>query len=137
MSRDTNKYIIGFAGAVCIFWSVLVSGTALSLKEQQNENKKLDLKKNVVAVSGLVPCEDGTTEKEDSEKYKDCKKKKLSATEVNEMFTKSDGDRIKTEYIELKSGKKLDPSEKDWEAEIKKDLKACKKLDKAKNKPQI
>ena len=53
MAQRSNGYILGFATAVCVFCSVFVSGAALSLKEQQVANAKLDLKKNVIAVSGL------------------------------------------------------------------------------------
>lgn len=53
MAQMSNGYILGFATAVCVVCSVFVSGAALSLKDQQIANAELDLKKNVVSVSGL------------------------------------------------------------------------------------
>lgn len=53
MAQRGNGYILGFATAVCVVCSVFVSGAALSLKDQQIANAELDLKKNVVSVSGL------------------------------------------------------------------------------------
>ena len=53
MAQRSNGYILGFATAVCVVCSVFVSGAALSLKDQQIANAELDLKKNVVSVSGL------------------------------------------------------------------------------------
>ena len=53
MAQRSNGYILGFATAVCVVCSVFVSGAALSLKKQQVANAELDLKKNVVSVSGL------------------------------------------------------------------------------------
>ena len=54
MAQRSNGYILGFATAVCVVCSVFVSGAALSLKDQQIANAELDLKKNVVSVSGLI-----------------------------------------------------------------------------------
>jgi Na+-transporting NADH:ubiquinone oxidoreductase subunit C len=53
MAQRSNGYILGFATAVCVVCSVFVSGAALSLKDQQVANAELDLKKNVISVSGL------------------------------------------------------------------------------------
>ena len=50
----SNSYVFGFAAAICIFCSVFVSGSAVTLKPMQKENQALDLKKNVVIVSGLL-----------------------------------------------------------------------------------
>ncbi|MBD3869348.1 MAG: Na(+)-translocating NADH-quinone reductase subunit C, partial [Acidobacteria bacterium] len=41
MERSTG-YIIGFAAAVCLVCSVLVTSSAVSLKDRQEENKRLD-----------------------------------------------------------------------------------------------
>ena len=38
----STKYIIGFAAVVCLVCSVVVSGSAVSLKERQTINKQLD-----------------------------------------------------------------------------------------------
>ena len=50
----SNTYVFGFAAAICIFCSVFVSGSAVTLKPIQKENQALDLQKNVVTVSGLL-----------------------------------------------------------------------------------
>ena len=47
MSLNSNTYIIGFAGAVCVVCSLFVSGAAVSLRAKQNLNAKLDLQKNI------------------------------------------------------------------------------------------
>ena len=62
MSLNSNTYIIGFAGAVCIVCSLFVSGAAVSLKEKQQENAKLDLQKNIISVSGLIPSKENGKE---------------------------------------------------------------------------
>ena len=49
MSLNSNSYIIGFAGAVCIVCSLFVSGAAVSLKGKQQLNAKLDLQKNIIS----------------------------------------------------------------------------------------
>ena len=51
LNKDSNAYIIGFAAAVCVVCSIFVSGAAVSLKDKQIENAKLDLQKNVISVA--------------------------------------------------------------------------------------
>lgn len=51
----SNAYIVGFAGAVCIFCSIFVAGSAVGLKDRQEANKVLDRQKNVLAVAGKLP----------------------------------------------------------------------------------
>ena len=48
------KYIVGFAAAVCLVCSLIVSGTAVSLKDLQEINKVLDKQKKVLTVAGLM-----------------------------------------------------------------------------------
>ena len=50
----SHGYIIGFAAGICIFCSIFVSGSAVALKERQDQNRILDRQKNVISVSGLV-----------------------------------------------------------------------------------
>lgn len=53
--QHSTLYTIGFAGAVCLFCAVFVSGSAVSLKDRQEENKVLDRQKKVLVVAGLMP----------------------------------------------------------------------------------
>ena len=54
MQEFTNKYVIGFAVAICVGCSLLIAGTALSLKEVQERNAEVDMKLNVLRAAGLV-----------------------------------------------------------------------------------
>jgi Na+-transporting NADH:ubiquinone oxidoreductase subunit C len=53
MSSDSIKKTLGVAFAVCLVGSVLVSTAAVGLKPKQIENRKADLIKNILQVSGL------------------------------------------------------------------------------------
>ncbi len=53
MSSDSIKKTIGVAFAICLVGSVLVSTAAVGLKPLQVKNKKADLIKNILEVSGL------------------------------------------------------------------------------------
>lgn len=46
-------YTLGFATAICIVCAIVVSASAVSLKERQEVNKLLDKKKNVLEAAGL------------------------------------------------------------------------------------
>lgn len=48
------QYIAGFATVICLVCSVIVSGSAVALKERQEENKVLDRQKKVLNVAGLL-----------------------------------------------------------------------------------
>lgn len=52
-NRDSIKNTFLVTGALCIICSVLVSGAAVGLKEKQDANAALDLKKNILSVSGI------------------------------------------------------------------------------------
>lgn len=54
MQQYSNAYIIGFAAAVCLVCSVIVSGSAVALRERQDQNKILDRQKKVLTVAGLM-----------------------------------------------------------------------------------
>jgi len=49
----------GLAGAVCIVCAILVSTSAVSLKERQQTNQALDRQRNVLYVTGLASPADG------------------------------------------------------------------------------
>lgn len=76
------QYIAGFATAVCLICSVIVSGSAVALKEQQEANKVLDRQKKVLTVAGLIA--------EDAQ---------ISAAEVGTLFEK----HVKARIVDLKT----------------------------------
>lgn len=49
----SNKYIIGFAIALCLVCSLAVSSLAVALRPQQDANRLLDQQENILRVSGL------------------------------------------------------------------------------------
>jgi Na+-transporting NADH:ubiquinone oxidoreductase subunit C len=54
MSQPSVAYTFGFAAALCAVCSVLVAGSAVSLKDKQEANKILDRRKKVLQVAGLM-----------------------------------------------------------------------------------
>jgi len=54
MRQDSNAYIIGFATAVCLVCSIVVSTSAVALRERQDRNKVLDRQTQVLVVAGLL-----------------------------------------------------------------------------------
>ena len=54
MQQHSNAYIIGFAAAVCLVCSIIVSSTAVALRPRQAQNKELDRQKQVLIVAGLM-----------------------------------------------------------------------------------
>ena len=61
MGNDTVKKILIVSFSLSIFCSVLVSGSAISLKEKQKTNKALDIKRNLLISSGVISS--GVTDK--------------------------------------------------------------------------
>lgn len=84
MQRNSVGYIVGFAAVVCVICSMLVSATAVVLKDRQDANKLLDKQQKVLAVSGLI--EEGSSP---------------SAQEVNEFFDT----RIDIHVLDMEAGK--------------------------------
>lgn len=82
MQRST-AYILGFAVAVCLVCSVLVSGAAVLLKERQEANKVLDRQKKVLSVAGLL--EEGADP---------------TPAEVDKLFS----ERIRARIVNLQTG---------------------------------
>lgn len=80
MPSSSVGYILGFCTAVCLVCAVLVSSSAVGLKEQQEANKVLDRQKKVLGVAGLL--EDG---------------QKISPEEVQSLFDS----RIRPELVDL------------------------------------
>lgn len=83
MQQHSNAYIIGFAAAVCLVCSIVVSTSAVALKERQDQNKILDRQKKVLTVAGLLS-----------------EGQKVSATEVQKLFE----DNIRMRVVDLASG---------------------------------
>jgi Na+-transporting NADH:ubiquinone oxidoreductase subunit C len=54
MRQDSNAYIIGFATAVCLVCSIVVSTAAVALRERQARNKVLDRQTKVLVVAGVL-----------------------------------------------------------------------------------
>lgn len=54
MDRNGPTYIVLFAAAVCLVCSAFVSTAAVSLKERQEVNKKLDQQLKVLNVTGII-----------------------------------------------------------------------------------
>jgi Na+-transporting NADH:ubiquinone oxidoreductase subunit C len=82
-TQHSTGYIFGFAAAVCVFFSVFVSGAAVFLKDRQDANKVLDRQAKVLAVAGLV----GEGEK-------------LAPEEITERFDAN----IRAEVVDLATG---------------------------------
>ncbi len=79
----SSKYIIGFAGAVCLVCAVIVSGAAVALKDRQEANKVLDRQKKVLSVAGLLSAGEDLNREAIQDRFKE---------------------RIRPRIIDLKSG---------------------------------
>lgn len=84
MNNDSIGKTFLVAGLLCIVCAVLVSGSAVTLRPQQEANKVLDVKKNLLMAAGLV---EGNP----------------TATQIDEAFSK-----IETVLIDLESGETVD-----------------------------
>jgi Na+-transporting NADH:ubiquinone oxidoreductase subunit C len=74
----SNKYIIGFALALCLVCSLVVSTLAVSLKERQDANKLHDLQLNILRVAGLIEEGGKVTPEEAADLFKDVQTIKVS-----------------------------------------------------------
>mgnify|MGYP001822370096 CR=1 FL=1 len=81
--EHSARHTVIFTTLLCVAFSVVVSSVAVSLKDRQEENRKLDKIKNVLTVAGL-------REKGES----------LSAEELNRRFEES----LEAHVVELSSG---------------------------------
>jgi len=54
MGNDSIKKVLIVSFSLCIFCSVLVSGAAIVLKEKQQQNKVMDVKRNLLISSGVI-----------------------------------------------------------------------------------
>ena len=85
----STKYIIGFATIVCLVCSVVVSSSAVSLRERQEINAQLDQKKKVLGVVNLYTA--GET---------------ITPDEINQRFA----DNMEAKLVDLASGMYVDVS---------------------------
>jgi Na+-transporting NADH:ubiquinone oxidoreductase subunit C len=107
MSLNSNSYIIGFAAAVCVVCSLFVSGAAVSLKDKQQLNAKLDLQKNIISVAELPESKEISA---------------LSVEKIEGLFIKSENpNRIEKLYIDIDTGK-IKPVD---DAMLEQDKKEC------------
>ncbi len=85
----SNRYIVGFALAICLVCSLAVSSTAVALKDLQEANKKLDMQTQILRVAGLIDADASP-----------------SAAEAEAMFA-----NVETIRIDTKTGDVLGPAE--------------------------
>lgn len=52
--EHSSRYIVMFAAAVCVVCGLLVSGSAVSLKDIQDRNKTVDLQTKVLVLAGIL-----------------------------------------------------------------------------------
>ncbi len=83
MRQYSNSYIIGFATAVCLVCSIVVSTSAVALRERQDRNKVLDRQTKVLVIAGLL--EEGQA---------------ATANQVEALFS----DNIRIRAVDLASG---------------------------------
>jgi len=102
MQKDSTVGTLVVAAALCVICSLLVAGAAVSLKERQDVNKELDVKKNLLQASGLL--EPGSASKEDIEEAY----KSIEAAVIDLETGKIAADIVPSEFSQLKASK--DPS---------------------------
>lgn len=60
----SNKYILGFALAVCLVCSLAVSSLAVALDERIDANKRLDQQLNILRVAGMIGADEKPSREE-------------------------------------------------------------------------
>jgi len=76
----SNKYIIGFALALCLVCSLAVSTTAVVLKDKQDANALLDMQSQILRVAGMIAADAKPTAEEAVAMFKAIKALKVSPT---------------------------------------------------------
>lgn len=84
------QYIVGFATVICLVCAIVVSGSAVALKDKQEANKILDRQKKVLSVAGLL-----------------ADNAEISAAEVGALFAK----HVRPRIVDFKTDM-LDPNAK-------------------------
>ncbi len=88
--QHSTGYIVGFAAAVCLFCSILVAGSAVTLRPRQEANILLDRQEKVLTVAGLM--REG---------------QRLSAEELSAIFDES----VTTRIVALDTGDYADAAD--------------------------
>lgn len=88
------QYIAGFATAVCLVCSVIVAGSAVALKPQQEVNKVLDRQKKVLTVAGLIAENAQVTPKEIDALFKKHVKARIVDFKSAAYDTKTDTEKF-------------------------------------------
>ena len=65
----TARYILAFAGAVCLVCAVLVSGSAVALRDLQAANAERERQRNVLFAAGLADPAEDLSEQEMAERF--------------------------------------------------------------------
>lgn len=99
MQKDSTIGTLVVAASLCVICSVLVAGSAVSLKDRQDANKKLDVKKNLLQASGLL--KPGSASKEEIEEAY----KSIEAAVVDLETGMIASDINPTEFSQLKASK--------------------------------
>jgi len=103
MSNDSVKKTVSVAFLLCVVCSVLVAGAAVLLRPLQEENKKLDVTKNLLLVTGLIKTMD-TPKGQVKEAYKNVTAK------VIDLSTGQLTDAVSAETFDAKKAAK-DPKQ--------------------------
>ena len=67
----SNAYTFGFAAIVCAVCGIIVAGSAVSLKDRQDANVRLDKQKKVLSVAGLLKADEDVTPEEVQKRFAD------------------------------------------------------------------
>lgn len=110
MSNDSVGKTLFVALTLCAVCSVLVSGAAVSLRPLQEQNKKLDIRKNLLLASGLIE-NSNATKKEIEQAFQKVEAKviDLSTGEVMEEMSAEEYDQRKAS-TDPKRSVKIDAS---------------------------
>ena len=67
--RSFVIHTIGFAAAVCVVCAVLVSSSAVLLRDRQRDNVELDRKRNVLMAAGVLDADRGASRQEVEQQF--------------------------------------------------------------------
>lgn len=71
MQQHSTAYVLGFSAIVCVVCALFVAGSAVSLKDRQDQNILVDRQKNVLAVAGLLKSDEDLTPAEVQQRFDD------------------------------------------------------------------
>ena len=69
--EHSPRYIVLFAAAVCAVCAIFVAGSAVSLRDRQEANVRLDVQKKVLTLAGLMKEGEDLSREEIGERYSD------------------------------------------------------------------